>query len=540
MSLPFLPAIFKSKQHPDVLARAQMSAPATAQYGNALLLVFLTLGLGSTLFLQAWNNRIDQAQEERTEGALRQAREALIAFALAHGELQRTNAHPPGKTTDDDITLPPGTLPCPETGLNITGEGSQNSSCNRRDLAAIGRLPWRSLGSGPLRDGHGECLWYAVSGAFKANPSAHLLNWDSPGTFEIHDGQGRLIESDVIAVVFSPGPALAGQDRSPLSGTDQCGGNYTASAYLDGILLNGTRYDNAALNPDPNGKNVLIAGPVHGPSGDTLSNDRLISISRNDLFASAIEKRTDFTRHLYDPGDADGSDESKYGLAQKLAACLAYYGKNNTDPADKRLPWASRLDVADFDNDSFDDLSGQYAGRPAYRVGSSRTSTKNALVPAGCSSSPDNCRLLIIDRCLPGWWRLAGKPLDSSGSSKMQSPDGWWDKWKDQFFYVVAPEFSPNSSHDWTTHPDPCTATSRCITVGNRRYAAVVAFAGKVRPGQQRASLADRQNIANYLDDSNALAFVSPGLAQARTLTATGNDQLVCITPDLTIDSTCR
>ena len=76
--------------------------------------------------------------------------------------------------------------------------------------------------------------------------------------------------------------------------------------------------------------------------------------------------------------------------------------------------------------------------------------------------------------------------------------------------------------------------------MGNRRYAAVVAFAGKVRPGQQRASLADRQNIANYLDDSNALAFVSPGLAQARTLTATGNDQLVCITPDLTIDSTCR
>jgi hypothetical protein len=271
-----------------------------------------------------------------------------------------------------------------------------------------------------------------------------------------------------------------------------------------------------------------------------LSNDRLITISRADLFARAIEKRTDFTSHLYDPGDSDGNDEIKFGLAQKLAACLAYYGKNNAESADKRLPWASRLDVSDFDNDSFDDVSGQYAGRPAYRVGSSRTSTKNALVPAGCSSSSDNCRLLIIDRCLAGWWRLAGKPLDSSGNSKKQSPEGWWDKWKDHFFYVVSPEFAPNSGNNWTTHPDPCTATSQCITVGSRRYAAVVAFAGKVRPGQQRLSLADRQNAANYLDDGNALAFATPGLIQGRTLSATGNDQLVCINPDLSIDSTCR
>jgi hypothetical protein len=167
---------------------------------------------------------------------------------------------------------------------------------------------------------------------------------------------------------------------------------------------------------------------VRGANGEIIANDRLITITRDELFTRAIEKRQDFSTHLFDPADLNGNDASKYGLAQKLAACLANYGKNNEDRNDRRLPWAAPLEVADFDNDSFGDKSGQYAGRPAYRVGSSRTSTKNLGVPARCSSESDNCRLLIIERCLDGWWRLAGKPLDDKGLSKFQSPEGWWDK----------------------------------------------------------------------------------------------------------------
>lgn len=513
-----------------------------SQRGVTLLLfLFLAAGIGTTIFLLAWNNnRARQAQEQQTDQALQQAKDALISYALVYGETQLTNADPIGGTTKDDITLPPGTLPCPETTLNITSEGAQSGNCDSRDVSSIGRLPWRSLGTAPLRDANGECLWYAVSGSFKANPSPYLLNWDSPGAFEIRDGQGNLIASDVVAVIFSAGSPLAGQNRSQIAGAVQCGGNYTASAYLDAFNLGGTVYNNAVINLTPNGKTVFIAGPVRNASGDIVANDRLLYITRDELFTRAVEKRTDFLTHLYDPTDIKGDDVSKYGLAQKLAACLANYGKNNFDPKDKRLPWASRLDVADFANDTFDDIAGQYAGRPPYRVGTSRTSTQSLLVPSGCSTATDNCRLLIIERCLAGWWRLAGKPLDNSGGSQQNSPEGWWDKWKDHFFYVVSPEFAPNSSNNWTTNPDPCTPASQCVTVGLSRYAAVIVFAGKAQAGQQRITLGDRQNTANYLDGTNVLAFSSPTSPQPRTLALTGNDQLVCIKPDLTLDTQCK
>lgn len=523
-----------------------MPNPRRSQRGIALLLfLFLALGIGATIFLSAWNNNhVLQAREQKTEQALQQAKEALISYALVYGDMQRTNADPVyptvGSTLKDDVTLPPGTLPCPETTLNATSEGAQSGNCDSRDVSSLGRFPWRSLGTGPLRDANGECLWYAVSGSFKENPSPYLLNWDSPGAFEIRDGQGKVIASDVVAVIFSPGSPLSGQDRSQLAGTVQCGGNYTASAYLDAINLGGTAYNNAAINSAPNGKTIFIAGPVRNASGDVVANDRLLYITRDELFARAIEKRTDFPNHLYDPTDINGGDQNKYSLAQKLAACLANYGMNNADPRDKRLPWASRLGVADFANDSFDDISSQYAGRPPYRVGTSRTSTNSLLVPSGCSTATDNCRLLIIERCLAGWWRLAGKPLNNSGVSQQNSPEGWWDKWKDHFFYTVSPEFAPNSTNNWTTNPNPCAPASQCITVGTNRYAAVIVFAGKARTGQQRITLADRQNAANYLDDTNVLPFATPTSPQARSLAVTGNDQLVCIKPDLTVDTTCH
>jgi len=525
-----------------------MPNPRRSQRGVTLLLfLFLALGIGSAIFLSAWNNnRAHQSQEQKTDQALQQAKEALISHALIYGETDQTNADPVGSTVKDDITLPPGTLPCPENTLNLSfGEGSQSGTCDSRDVSSIGRFPWRSLGTSPLRDANGECLWYAVSGSFKKNPSPNLLNWDSPGAFEIRDGQGNVIASDVVAVIFSSGSPLAGQNRSQLAGTVQCGGNYTASAYLDAINLGGTAYNNAAINPAPNGKTIFVAGPVLNASGDVVANDRLLYITRDELFARAIEKRKDFPGALYDGTDNYGNDPAKYGLAQKLAACLANYGKYNDNPPlvpplDKRLPWASRLNVADFANDTFDDIAGQYAGRPPYRVGTSRASTNSLLVPSGCSTSADKCRLLIIERCLAGWWRLAGKPQDNSGASQHDSPEGWWDKWKDHFFYIVSPEFAPNSSNNWMTNPNPCTPTSQCITVGGNRYAAVIVFAGKAQTAQQRISLADRQNAANYLDGTNVVAFATPTAPQARSLAVTGNDQLVCIKPDLTVDTTCH
>src|SRR5690606_6213371 len=94
----------------------------------------------------------------------------------------------------------------------------------------LGRLPWRTLGLPELRDGWGECLWYAVAGSIKHNPKPLSLNWDSPGQFEPQGANReplRLQTDDgrAVAVLFAPGPARRGQARAgrrpgTCSGTD--------------------------------------------------------------------------------------------------------------------------------------------------------------------------------------------------------------------------------------------------------------------------------------------------------------------------------
>lgn len=501
-----------------------------------LTLLLLILAVASLTRLGKSTGR---SRDELTTKALASAREALLAHAVGYGEMRRTNADPPGSTAADDVTLPPGTLPCPESANSLL-EGAEASPCGSRGEAALGRLPWRSLGSGPLRDGDGNCLWYAVSGSFKANPPPYLLNWDTSGDFEIHDPAGRLIAADAIAVVFSPGPPLPGQGRQANGG--ECGRDPSPGAYLDSVSLDGVAYANASTEPGSGSRTRFIAGPVYDGEGRALVNDRLTYLTRDDLFARAIEKRKDFPgTYLFDGDDRQGDDPARYALAQKVAACLARYGRHNAAPADLRLPWAAPLAPGDFDNNSFDDGNGLYAGRPPYRVGTSSGRTGNTLVPPGCSTAADECRLLIVERCLGGWWRVAGKPLDADGNPRRSSPEGWWDRWKDHLFYIVAPEYAPNSGNDWSAIPNPCLAPgNRCLQVGNDRYAAAVIFGGRRLAGQVRESAADRGDPANYLEEGDAAAFAVPTAAQGRALTAAGNDRIVCIRPDLSLASDCR
>jgi hypothetical protein len=513
-----------------------------SQRGTALLLalVLVLTVVGYGLLKRLNQSGITAQRQARTVAALAEAKQALITHALLYGEIHKTNATPTGVSTEDDVTLPPGTLPCPERSF-FASEGVESGTCGSRGAASMGRLPWRSLGLAPLRDGSGECLWYAVSGSFKANASPDVLNQDSLGQFLVIDASntplaGAAAANRAVAVIIAPGPPLAGQNRAPAAGTRECGGNYTAANYLDRLAIGGVTYDNAALDSTPAAVSTLVAA-----SADTF-NDSIAYITRDDLFAP-IEKRSDYAGALFDPADTDGTG-ARPALAQKLAAMIARYGRNNQDPLDKRLPWAARLDLANFDADSFDDLSGHYSGRPPYRVGTSRGSTDNALVPALCSTQSSKCRLLITDHAATiAWWRVAGKPLNGDGTSKSSSPQGWWDMYKDQFFYVVSPEFAPTHSPqiDWKSSSNPCAeGGNECIRVNGKRFAAAVIFAGKRRPGQQRDTLAERQNAANYLEGNNADALATPGTKITRDLEVTGNDQIVCIrAEDLTIDSTC-
>ena len=193
------------------------------------------------------------AYDEKTIPVLAIAQRALIDYAAA-------NATRPGR------------LPCPDT----TNTGVADAICGVAGASAIGRLPWKTLGIPDLRDGSGECLWYAVSGTFKENPLTTPINSDSPGQFTIKDDAGNTITTNVIAVVIAPGPPLAAAPIRGNLGTTQCGGNITASAYLDASGA----VDNASPAP---------ATFVAGKPTDTF-NDRLLIIAPTQLFPP-VEKR---------------------------------------------------------------------------------------------------------------------------------------------------------------------------------------------------------------------------------------------------------
>jgi len=221
-----------------------MTQSQHSQRGIALLLfLFLALGFGTTLFLSAWNsNRFRQEQERKTELALQQAKEALIAFAAA------------------DPTLP-GRLPCPEDTSRIGGPTEGTAlSCSNGSIHA-GRIAWRTLGLDNPRDAADEQLWYVLSPGFRGT-TAVPINSESSGQL-IVDSQ----PVGAVALIIAPGLPQTGQNRTMPTATNPP----DITQYLDGTNADG----------DSSFTAIPIAGTV---------NDKVLAIYPADLMA-AVEKR---------------------------------------------------------------------------------------------------------------------------------------------------------------------------------------------------------------------------------------------------------
>jgi len=254
-----------------------------------VMLVILILG-GTAMLLNALNSTSPQlAREKVTADAMLKAKEALIGYAVTYA---------------DTHTNVSGFLPCPDEGQNNSEDGITNSSCGidadgivRSNISAIGKLPWKTLKISPLMDGNGECLWYAVSGNYKYNPNTELMNWDNNGLFQIMspDGvsliPGSSASNQPVAVIFSPGSPLGTQSRNSLTKAPSCGGNYTTSNYLDNDTIHGI--NNTAISTTENAVTQLISGQVKNLSGNEIVNDRMLIITKDDIF-NAIKKRNDF------------------------------------------------------------------------------------------------------------------------------------------------------------------------------------------------------------------------------------------------------
>jgi len=507
--------------------------------GSVLLLMLVLITAMATLLISTLSKANRMIERDRiTAAALAQAKEALIGYAVAYPEQHLVLG---------SIVYVPGHLPCPDKGTGT--EGNEAASCSGKGISAIGRLPWKTLGLPPLRDGAGECLWYAVSGSFKANTNPDLLNWDSDGQFQILAEDGTTVIAGIsdtnfdgthpAAVIFSTGAILPGQNRTPAaSGVEECGGNYIALNYLD----TSAGIDNSAINAAANSMTRLISGK----KSDTF-NDRLMFITVDEIFTRHIEKRNDFPgKYFNDPtltkavldNFADPANLSTFGLLQKTAQCLVHYGKNNSTAADKRLPWAAPLNIANFVNNSFNDSEGLLAGRPPFIVNdSAATAPANLLV-----TRSNSWRLLNISRGPAGWNTVAG----TAGTS---SPDGWWDKWKDHLYYAVADAFKPSSAVASLVYPcNNLQSGGNCLWVEHGGaigikgpYAAVLIYADKkqVALAQSRDTLAQKMVVGNYLEDANA-SSISAGNGNNTFSKTAGNDALLCISQDLSIDPGCQ
>ncbi len=492
-----------------------MITAAQRQSGAALLILLLALTLGGLTWLlrqPATHAAAFPARDKATDRALAQAKEALLGYAAAYPEYQPKGSPP-------RPAFVPGHLPCPDTGSALGHEGSEAGTCGAKGVTVIGHFPWRSLGVPPPRDGSGECLWYAVSGQYKSNPKADLLNPDIPGQFQILDQDGTRIiagatpQDRPVAVLFAPGPPLPGQNRQHEGG--ECRLDYDARQFLD--VLQGI--DNSTPDPTPEGLTRLIAG-TPGP----FFNDRMVWISREELFERRVARRPVPQRALFDTNYAPAGPVP--ALTQRVASCLARFGDSN---GWKRLPWAAPLNPGGsapdvFRNDRLADQTGLAAGRPPFSVGRSqqlRGATLASLggCPAG-NPTHSACRLLRTDNC-PELLPVAGFPTPTDSPASVNSADGWWDKWKDHLFYLVAPGFTPAALPAADCETDP----SQCLRINGQAYAAVLIHAGPPLAGQVRDSNGDRINPANYLEGLN-LAAIQGGSLQ---LELAGNDQLVCL-----------
>ena len=288
----------------------------------AALLLVTVLGAGALLANGDLRARAEAVAHARSLEALAQARSALIGYAISYEERH------PGEGY--------GFLPCPDNG----NDGSTPiGACGARGVAAIGRLPWRTLGLPDLRDGWGECLWYAVAGSAKHNPKPLTHNWDSPGQFALLTADGDSLpvaapDGRAIAVVFAPGPALDGQIRPP-GRPFGCSGSDSAPADLAQYL--DQSYPAGASGP------IAVTQAALQPGDASTANDLTAWIGTDELF-DALRQRHDFAAYL----DAV-IDRASAALSARLdsggADWLASHAVTTGSLAIGMLPTAETLDV---------------------------------------------------------------------------------------------------------------------------------------------------------------------------------------------------
>jgi hypothetical protein len=228
--------------------------------GQALLILLVMMSIAAMLLVYGSTTEAGRAvkADSRTRVALEYARQALIGRAI--GDANR-----------------PGSLPCPDGD----GDGSADLFAGSNCPTYIGRLPWRTLGLGDLRDETGEPLWYALSPGFRDHPAAPPLNSDTRGTLTVYSGSDATpMTREAVAVVFAAGTALGAQARD----------DTPAQCSTTGKHIPRNRCAANYLDPAGSLNNASAAGPFIVASPGPSHNDKLAMLVTAD-FMPLVEQR---------------------------------------------------------------------------------------------------------------------------------------------------------------------------------------------------------------------------------------------------------
>ncbi|MBR0568304.1 hypothetical protein J5J83_19460 [Azoarcus sp. L1K30] len=341
-----------------------------SQRGALLLILMLTLILGAASAVLLSGERIARTQLRirlDSAHALAQARNALIGYAISYAEQHPNQGY--------------GYLPCPDT----ENAGSyQKVACAPRGHGVFGRLPYRTLGLADLRDGRGDCLWYAVAGSIKNNPKPMTFNWDSPGQFRIVDQWGQPVPvpggktQSAVAVIFAAGSPLNAQDR-PAATDARCPGSEDVSADLPAYLDAGY----PTTTPDP-------LSVKQGLANDEDNNDLLIWITTDDIF-DALRRRVDFAPLLN--GMIDRTT-SAFAIAMAEPDFLVTHaGRADGNRLSGKLPAADALHIADVEADLHDNWRDQLH---FVACADGSQCLRAELTAPGAAPRIENCRALVL------------------------------------------------------------------------------------------------------------------------------------------------
>ena len=458
---------------PGIKKRVRLLITSNQQKGkkkqNGIALLVLVIAIALTLSTYYFSSisvvdiKIDNL--EKTRVALKQAKQALINYAITHVD-----------GNGSGVAGEYGYLPCPDSSAAST-EGNQDPSCGVFFKNRLGYLPWKSLDLPVLKDGAGSCLWYAVSGSYKGenieeplkNYFKHntgLINEDTNGLFQVVGGA-----DGIVAVIFAPGAPLAGQARVVDVNT-QCGENYgNQIAYLEGDGVT----DNSNVPDVVDSPDQFIHATLTSDAEATPYNDSFVTISQEEIW-QAIMRRSDLNERLHD-------------ITEALTMCLAQYANNNTN---KRFPWPALMNLDGDDYrmmDSYQDKLGapqNYAGRFPFYLDDS-----NVALGLAASNIVDMgfCSNLIVTSGVT-------VDLETAGSEHRILLNNW----KDHFFYAV--------SKDYALPNDVWEGCGDCVSVDGADYSAIVFFSGSPYADlTQLRDNGDKPDATNYLENDNAGLF---------------------------------